>query len=95
MKGQDIITCPNCDSNKVKENPFLKKIVITAAILFWIPFLGWITSLYLLIVALVVWLVKKVKKIQTMKCQECKLNFTVNNETYKEFNSFIKAKASA
>jgi transcription elongation factor Elf1 len=84
MNNQEEICCPKCGSNKVKVNPFLKYTLIAAVILIWIPLLGWIVGPMLLIIALAAWIIKKVKKIQTMKCKDCKQQFTVDHGIYKQ-----------
>jgi uncharacterized membrane protein len=78
------MTCSHCGSTDVKENHFIKFILIAAFLLIWIPVLGWFVGPMLLIIALAAWMVKKYKKIQTMKCKSCKKPFTVDNVVYKE-----------
>jgi transcription elongation factor Elf1 len=79
------VECPKCGSSKVGVNPFLKILLISAVLLAWIPILGWVVSPLLLIIGLAFWLVKKVKKIQTMKCKECKHQFTIDQGVYMEY----------
>lgn len=87
MNGQEIVTCPNCGSNKVKENPIIKYTLIGAIVLLLIPVVGWISSPLLLVTALATWLVKKQKKIEPMKCRDCKRPFQISVDKHKEYRS--------
>jgi Zn finger protein HypA/HybF involved in hydrogenase expression len=91
-EGQRIVECPNCGSNKVKVNPLIKNILISAALIFiFIPVIGWITGP---IMAAVAWSANKAAKkenIKAMKCEECKHSFRIPGEKYEEYETYLKA----
>lgn len=86
MLEQDLlIECPQCRSNGVTKNPFIIYILIAAIVIAIIPVFGWITSPFLLIIALTSYLIMKVKKIQPMKCKKCKKQFQISQEAYERY----------
>ncbi|WLR53539.1 hypothetical protein LC048_13505 [Mesobacillus subterraneus] len=90
MTEQQVINCPKCGSNKVKENLIIKKVLIAAALIFFfIPVIGWIAGP---IMALTAWSgnrAAKKKGIKPMKCDDCKNVFQVDEDKFVEFKKQI------
>lgn len=86
MKGQEVIHCPQCGGNKVKNvgpsGVFLTIAVISTILIVTIP---------IAIACFSVWLVKKKKDKYHFVCGECKRGFDISDGTLNEYNSYVKS----
>lgn len=93
-KGQQIINCTKCGSNKVKQAWFKGATLLIGflgiGICMWIPIIGWILIPVFAVVMLagIVGLFIPTKET-TFQCVECKHSFNVDKEKVKEYKEFI------
>lgn len=99
-KGQQIVTCPNCGSNKIKVTTAgasgcagfgMGFLLIVVGI--WIPVIGWFVviplgGIIMLLSLILPWLAKNA----TVNCQDCGHRFKISKETMKEYNRYIYKK---
>ncbi|UQX52272.1 LITAF-like zinc ribbon domain-containing protein [Cytobacillus pseudoceanisediminis] len=81
-KGQQIIHCPQCGENKVKSTASAFKSMLTLGILACVTIIGIPIGIILIISAFVM---KHSKKRLIFRCQECKHDFKVNDNTYDDY----------
>lgn len=84
-KGQDIIVCKKCGSNKVNKVPLGLQLFATAGCLMWIPIIGWVLAPIVFLISLLTPFGKIV-----FKCEECKHQFPVDKETYKQYKEYLR-----
>lgn len=88
MKGQQIIICPNCGSNKIRPLRPTSHYAFVCFILAIIPILGWMFFPFVL-----VWMILRMfKKTRKTVCNECGITIIVSREQYKEYINFLKGK---
>ena len=87
IKGQEIVTCPQCGENKVQKNDMTPILFLVAIIIIWIPVVGWALG-SLCIVYGVIGLMKKGVRFT---CQECKQSFRVSKEKYDEYKNYLSS----
>jgi transcription elongation factor Elf1 len=84
LKGQQIITCPNCGENKVKNvgpsGVYLTLAVITSILIVTLP---------LAIVFFILWAVTKKKDKYRFVCGDCKHGFTVTDDKLNEYKAKV------
>lgn len=85
MKGQNIINCPQCGSNKIKKSQ-LSSFMLILAVLCSFTVIG----IPLGIGFFVAWLIMRKKDKLTFICQECKRQFRVSEEKLDQYNSYVK-----
>lgn len=88
MKGQDIIRCTKCDSNKVQVVPMKVALFLTGGCLIWVPVIGWIAAP----IAWIVMFVLMFTKGHLFRCAECKHAWNVDKGTYKEYKNKLYGK---
>lgn len=86
MKGQEVITCPQCGGNKIKQSQLATFMLVIAG-LFTITVIG----IPLGIGFFVAWLVMRNKHKHTFICQDCKHSFMVSDERLKKYEGHIKS----
>lgn len=96
--GQQIVTCKNCGSNKVKVSTpgangcamfFLGLIIASFGI--WIPFVGWFFMIPLgIILMLCSILVPLLQKKYGVTCQDCTHKFDITKEEYTRYKKEIE-----
>lgn len=85
MKGQQIITCKKCGSNKVnRQHPAIAAFLGIGCAM-WIPIIGWILIPIFFIIGLVTMFGKVV-----FKCEECKHVFPVTKDQLQEYKQALK-----
>ncbi|MGD6894274.1 hypothetical protein [Bacillus infantis] len=89
VKGQDIIHCPQCGENKVKSNAIgSSQVSLLIGVLLCITVVGLPFGIALIIISLYT---KKSKMRFKFTCQECKHTFKVKEQTYEEYEAYLKA----
>ncbi|MGM0228712.1 hypothetical protein IGJ28_000774 [Enterococcus sp. AZ091] len=96
-KGQRIVTCPNCGSNKVKVTTAGASgcagfgfgfILIVGGI--WIPVIGWFVLIPLGGMIMLVSLIAPMfAKNASVTCQECEHKFSISKEKMQKYNRYI------
>ena len=86
QRGQQIIVCKKCGSNKVNRVHVAIALFLSAGCFMWIPILGWICAPICLLLGLITMFGRIV-----FKCEECKHNFAVNKNMYKEYKSYLNS----
>lgn len=99
-RGQRIVTCPNCGSNKVKVTTAgamgcagfgIGFLLICTGI--WIPVVGWFVVIPLGGIIMLASLTAPLfAKNASVTCQECNHKFSISKEKMKEYNRFISGK---
>jgi hypothetical protein len=89
MTGQDIITCPQCSSNKVRKSNVVKYLTIYSFVILIIPIIGWIAGIIGLVSSWVLSRHMKKESIVLMRCVECKHRFKVRKGTFEEYKTFL------
>ena len=95
-KGQEIVTCKKCGSNKVQDTGGKGGVLFTGFMMvslgMWIPIIGWFimipVGLLMMIAAIISMFFKTTER--GFKCRECKHMFTVPMESFKEYKEFLK-----
>jgi predicted nucleic-acid-binding Zn-ribbon protein len=94
--GQQIITCKQCGSNKVQDMGG-KGALIGGGLLgiglgIWIPVIGWFIMIPAGLIMLAIGLFSLFFKTthRRFKCRECKYEFNVPIETYKEYKAYLQ-----
>ncbi|WP_347941884.1 hypothetical protein AAEY33_09090 [Peribacillus simplex] len=82
MKGQTIITYPQCGGNKVKGVVSAFKSMMAIGVLCCVTIIGFPVGIVLIITALIM---KYSKAKLKFRCQECKHDFKVQESTYTEY----------
>jgi hypothetical protein len=77
------VYCTHCGSNKVKDNPIVRNILIASLLLLFIPVVGWITAPFVAAIAGSAKYNMKKKQIRPMKCLECKKSFQIKPDNLK------------
>ncbi|MEH6943183.1 hypothetical protein [Bacillus sp. JJ722] len=92
MKTQKTIICPKCHSHEVKKLPNFPLVMFALAFAtVWIPMVGWIISIALLIIGVIDLLKDGVR----MKCLRCEENFRVSKESFRKYKEERKRKSHA
>lgn len=95
-KGQQIVECSNCGSNKVQDQggKVVFLLVSLAVISFgiWIPFIGWFLMIPIGILMFIYGVISIFFKTthRNFKCLECKHIFKVSMDTFKQYQSFLR-----
>lgn len=84
MKGQQVVNCPQCGGNKVKSTASAYKSIIWLGIISCVTIIGIPIGIILIVSAFIM---KYSSSRLKFRCQECKHDFKVNEETY---NKYIK-----
>lgn len=87
MKGQEVIKCPQCGGNKVRESTLLKSLL---ALTFFCAVT--IIGIPLAIIFALIWAFLRLasKGRKQMVCEECKHNFHVSQSTFEQYKNAIK-----
>ena len=92
MKGQSVVNCPLCGSNKVKSGEGLAKGYLITGILFCITLIGIPVGIFFLFAAIGA----KRKKIKLrFRCLDCKHTFNVSENRLEEYNVALKSNEEA
>lgn len=94
-KGQQVIRCKACGSNKIKliGNLYLLLGLILLAspfFLLWLPVIGWIMIPIVLIGGIILTIASLFSKKYRVKCNACNNSFNVSKNDYTKFKHFIK-----
>lgn len=87
VKGQQVITCPKCGENKVKQTPVALIILLTGGCLVWIPVIGWIFGAGFILAGIILFFIPVLKAFQ---CMQCRHGWFVSKKKYKEYKEAIK-----
>lgn len=95
VRGQKIVICNSCGSNKIKlvGNIYYMIGLICIAIipgLIWIPILGWALIPVCLILSIVLLIIGSISKKSRVTCTECKNGFNISKEKYKRLKKLLK-----
>lgn len=98
MKGQNIITCPQCGGNKIQDTGGKAATILASIIMIslgmWIPIIGWFIMIPVGVVMFLYGIISLFFRTthRKIKCKdkECKHVFKVKIETFKEYQTFLK-----
>lgn len=91
-KGQQLITCSKCGSNKLRKadssGTVAGMLLLFGFLIVWIPIVGWILGTLLILGGLAVAILASIPSLnttKTMQCVECKNRFKVDKEVFKQW----------
>lgn len=96
-KGQQVVFCKNCGSNKIKitPHPYIGGLLALGLALFfvgaWIPFFGWFIMLPLGLILFAISLILPfIVQTMTVSCNSCSHRSKISKKKYRIYKKAIK-----